>query len=213
MISAGQLVPGEGLPSERDLAKTLGVSRPSLREALSTLRSRGLVERARKGTVVAPPNNGLVGPLLAALDEGATPEQDVMELRFGIEAYAAFLAATRATAEDLRRIEAALKAASASKSTNSMVLAKLDLAFHRSIAEASHNVALCSTFMALSKATLPYIDKGYMKLTGSLRASRARDEIAQTHSVIYAAIYSRDADAAWMAAYSHLEFSENVWEA
>lgn len=44
MISQGLLNPGEGLPAERELAKRLGVSRPSLREAVSSLRSRGLIE-------------------------------------------------------------------------------------------------------------------------------------------------------------------------
>ena len=210
MIAGGQLVPGEGLPSERELAKILGVSRPSLREALSTLRSRGLIQRARKGSVIALQNDTMI-PLLNAMNEPGTPERDVMELRFGLEAYCAFLAATRATDEDLRKIESALLAASTSKSTNAMSLAKLDLSFHQSIAEASHNLALQSTFCALGKTTLPHIQLGYTKLTASAKVLDGRKEIAKTHAAIYSAICSRDADAAWLAAYSHLEFSETVW--
>ena len=67
MISAGSLNSGERLPSERALAKQLGVSRTTLRRAMQLLESRGLVEtRSGRGTFVSPPGGQAIPPIVVA---------------------------------------------------------------------------------------------------------------------------------------------------
>ncbi len=213
MISRGRLTPGEGLPSERELAKILGVSRPSLREALSKLRSRGLIERARKGSAVVTDLTGAftTDPLLSPLGSHPGAMRDVLELRFGLEAHASFLAATRATRADLHKIEAALHASFGRRTSNAALLAKRDLAFHRTIAEASHNPALLHTFHGLSKLTVAFVQRGYERILAAETVSEVRAELVGNHTDIYAAIHRRDPDAAWLGAYAHLRFAELIW--
>src|SRR4051794_18894664 len=99
-IRSGALVPGERLPSERELARTLEVSRASVREALASLQLQGVVEtRKGAGTFVAarPPGNG-------ELPHDASPSA-VLEARLALEPAVARLAAARGrrdtTAENL----------------------------------------------------------------------------------------------------------------
>ncbi len=194
MISHGRLTPGEGLPSERALAKILGVSRPSLREALSNLRSRGLIERESKGRAVVTDVTGptVADPLLGLLDAHEDATRDVLELRFGFEAHASFLAAARATPGDLEMIEAALHASFARRTNNAALLAKRDLAFHGAIVKASHNLALLHTFHGLSKLTISLMQRGYEMILASPTAHESRGELIRNHSSIYDAIRRRD---------------------
>jgi DNA-binding FadR family transcriptional regulator len=91
MIVEGRLRPGEGLPSERELAKQIGVSRPSLREALSELRSRGLIEPARNGGAVVTEltRATVTEPLSQMLERHPSAIRDLIEMRVVIEAHAA----------------------------------------------------------------------------------------------------------------------------
>jgi GntR family transcriptional repressor for pyruvate dehydrogenase complex len=213
MISQGLLNPGEGLPAERELAKRLGVSRPSLREALSSLRSRGLIERARKGSAVVTDLTGpaLTDPLFGLLGTHPDARRDVLELRFGLEAHASFLAAARATDADIAKIETALRASFGRRTHNPALLAKRDLAFHRAIVEGSHNLALLHTFHGLSKLTVAHVQRGYEMILASPSVREDRAELVRNHTAIFDAIRHRDSDGAWLAAYDHLRFTELVW--
>src|SRR5215813_6463482 len=102
LIVNGKLGPGHALPPERVLAQRFGVSRPSLREALLRLEARGLLKVARGGgfavTDVTAPT--LTDPLVHLLQRHPSAEQDVIELRHGLELVAAHFAAERATRSD-----------------------------------------------------------------------------------------------------------------
>src|SRR5215217_2050530 len=94
-IAAGRLAPGERLPSERDLARALGVGRASVREALAALANQGLVEtRPGSGSFVA---DDAVTALRGGSDlsHDASPS-DVLEARALLEPAVARLAASRA---------------------------------------------------------------------------------------------------------------------
>ena len=106
LIAAGKLRPGDRLPPERDLAQQLDVSRPSLREALLILESRGLLQARRGGgfsvTDVTAPT--ITDPLVHLLQRHPETVDDILELRHGLECVAAEFAAVRATEADDKRL-------------------------------------------------------------------------------------------------------------
>ncbi|RMF47458.1 MAG: FadR family transcriptional regulator, partial [Deltaproteobacteria bacterium] len=107
LISEGQLKPGDRVPSERELASVLGVSRPSVREAIMVLEAMGLVEsRQGGGTYVRSlTESSLADPLTSMVEKNPKMLYDLAEVRMGIETWSAYLAAQRATEEDIARIE------------------------------------------------------------------------------------------------------------
>ena len=136
----------------------LGVSRPSLREAL-LLESRGLVQvKQRGGGFGVPDVTGptTTDPLVHLLQRHSKAIDDVPELRHGVERVAAYFAAIRATDADatqLRETVAAMKRRGAAR--DPLEDADLDVDFHMAIAEASHNVALLDEQHAqIDKATV-----------------------------------------------------------
>jgi DNA-binding FadR family transcriptional regulator len=103
-IETGKLTAGDRLPAEKDLAQQLGVSRPTVREALIALEIAGFVEiRTGSGTYVCR-RGKLLQPML---DDGPGPFE-LLHARLLIEGEVASEAATRATAEDLAAVEATI---------------------------------------------------------------------------------------------------------
>jgi GntR family transcriptional repressor for pyruvate dehydrogenase complex len=213
LIVEGRLMPGDGLPSERELAKQIGVSRPSLREALSELRSRGLIEPARNGGAVVTEltKTTLTEPLSQMLERHPSAIRDLIEMRDVLEAHAASLAAVRATPADLAKLEAALGAHIATRSKNLATLAKRDLDFHQSIAQASHNIALLHTTHGLSKVIKVFVQRGYEIILSSDNAREEKTAIEQQHTAIFKAIRERNPEAARLAVHAHLRSTEHVW--
>ena len=106
MIVDGILKEGRKIPSERELAEALGVSRPKLREALQILENRGLVTvRHGEGTFIAPLTGRAMSPALLSLyARHGSAFYDYLEYRREQEAFASRLAAQRATQSDKERI-------------------------------------------------------------------------------------------------------------
>lgn len=137
LIERGEYAPGARLPPERDLAKQLGVSRPSVREALIALEVEGYVEvRIGSGVYVLGPRPATREELPA--DSGPF---ELIKARWLIEAECAALAAKHATRAQVRAIEDALEAMEVARGKPGMPLAE-DRQFHLRIAEASGNSAL-----------------------------------------------------------------------
>ena len=210
LILEGALKPGNQLPPEREFAETLGVSRPSLREALLKLEARGLVTTRRGGgyavaDVTAPT---LTDPLVHLLQRHPPAAFDILELRHGLEAVAAYLAAQRATEGDkkeiARRYAALLKADK--EGTNELLGADADLEFHMSVADASHNVALMHVMRGLMNlirtSTMRFRHWIFSLHDGS--KSILRDQ----HHAIYEAVMKGDPHAAREAVNLHLSFIE-----
>jgi GntR family transcriptional repressor for pyruvate dehydrogenase complex len=176
------------LPSERDLAKHLGASRPSLREALLVLESRGLLQ-ARRGsgfgiTDVADPT--ITDPLVDLRQRRPETVHDVFELRHGLEYVAAYYAAIRATDEDARRLK---EVATTLKRRRAGREALEDAA-------ASHNVALvhvmrgvfnlmCSNVMRSREVLCGQAEN--MLLLGDQHTAIVKDVIARNHEAARAA--------------------------
>lgn len=138
LVRDGIIKPGERFPAERDLAEKLGVSRPTIREAMIALELSGIIEiRTGSGIYVTKQK-----PTLDNADKGVGPFE-ILEIRYILEAEACALAAARITDEQiaqlkdvLREMEEEEKQVDASE--------KADWKFHSIIAEASQNSAIYS---------------------------------------------------------------------
>src|ERR1700756_2816229 len=138
LIEKGEYGAGQRLPPERDLAKQLGVSRPSVREALIALEVEGYVEvRVGSGVYVLGPSPA-GRPATLPADSGPF---ELIRARWLIEGECAALAAKAATKAHVRAMEEALEQMEAERDRGTMPLAA-DRLFHLRIAEASGNSAL-----------------------------------------------------------------------
>lgn len=142
LLTRGDLHPGDRLPAERDLAESLGVSRASVREALTALATMGILDiRPGEGTFVKQTSGAeTFAPLSLLLALERNSEADLMEVRRILETECAALAASRASREELKKIESSLEVMKKSSSIQEAVEA--DVRFHFSIAEATHNSVL-----------------------------------------------------------------------
>ncbi|WP_297840927.1 FadR/GntR family transcriptional regulator [Pseudomonas sp.] len=200
-IASGEALPGTRLPTEPVLAERFGVSRTVIREAISRLKSAGLVEvRQGSGTVVC--EGAHIKAFTIDFDVSGSIEAvlRVTELRRGIEGEAAALAAQRHTAQQLEAIEHALKAIDVAERAGHDGVEE-DLLFHRSISQATGN----PLYPSLHEFIAQFI-KEAIRITRS-NEERRRD-LAKTvhieHFAVYAAIAARDPDAARNAALKHI---------
>ncbi|MGO8952159.1 MAG: FCD domain-containing protein [Rhodomicrobium sp.] len=210
LILDGALKPGNQLPPEREFAETLGVSRPSLREALLKLEARGLVTTRRGGgyavaDVTAPT---LTDPLVHLLQRHPPAAFDILELRHGLEGVATYLAAQRANEADRKEITrryAALVKADKGEGDD-LKGADADLEFHLSVADASHNVALMHVMRGLMNlirtSTLLFRRRIYHLHDGGMSV------LNDQHRAIYQAVMDGNAQAAREAVNLHLSFIE-----
>lgn len=134
------LKPGEKLPSERELCEMLGVSRTVVREAVRVLVVKGLLEvRPGGGMVVSAPDTALVSELMGVILRGdGVAFTHVQEVRRLLEVELAGLAAERRTEGDLEKMQAQL-ALMVEHEADPERWARADVAFHATIAEATHN--------------------------------------------------------------------------
>jgi GntR family transcriptional repressor for pyruvate dehydrogenase complex len=221
-ILEGALKPGDRLPAERDLAAELGVSRPSLREAIQKLASRGLL-RSRQGGgtfVTERLDAAFADPWQDML--GAHPDLrgDVAELRRVLAAQAAQWAAERRAPEDMTRLghcfdalRAALLAQSGKKDEGEsdpapgLPLAALlacDAAFHQAVAEAAHNALLSHLSTAVRRLLADDIRLNFSELRD---VPRAFSLLASQHAALFEAIRDQRPAAARRAAEAHLDFA------
>ncbi len=171
-LKTGEIRPSGRLPSQRALAKTLGVSRSSIREALNALSGMGYLSAiqgrgtfVREDIPVEAPQNSRMGSLFAA---GTILE--LMEARELLESKAAELAATRASKEDLREIHEAVQRIGRSGDDVSHFF-DADLEFHLALAKASGNQTICAMIKALIEKVLSYHKHFRATTTAEVRAS------------------------------------------
>ncbi|WP_419737289.1 FadR/GntR family transcriptional regulator [Pseudomonas sp. COR18] len=199
LISEEGYGPGDALPSQRDLAQRLGVSRASLREALSSLSALGVISvQPGKGVFVqaqgqAPSGSGLAWPFAAQASA-----EDIFQLRYALEGFAAGLAAVTLTADELDILQDNVDAMRAELLAGDFeAAARLDFDFHRRILLASGNQAMVGILSAtaelfLESQKLPFI-----------RAERAM-ETWQEHRKILRALARHAAGPAQKAMQEHV---------
>ncbi len=206
LILRGILRPGERLPAERDLADRLGVSRPSLREAIADLSEAGLlVSRAGAGVFVAEVMGSAFSPALVRLfashEEAAL---DYVAFRRDIEGLAAEQAARLGSDTDLRVIDtvfAKMEAAHGKRDPSDE--AELDAQFHMAIVEASHNVIM----LHMLRSVFDLLRQGVFYNRQILFRNRmTRDQLLDQHRTIRDALLARDPAAARAAVEAHLGY-------
>ena len=210
LILRGILRPGERLPSERDLSDRMGVSRPSLRDAVTVLQDRGLlVSRAGAGIYVADVLGSAFSEALVQLF--ATHEEavfDYIAFRRDMEGLAAERAARRASDTDLRVVDAVFNKMEAAHSGRSPEdEARLDADFHMAIIEASHNVIM----LHMMRSMFDLLREGVFYNRQVMFKQRAtRDMLLDQHRAINAALQARDPMSARAAVEAHLSFVESA---
>ncbi|WP_147440476.1 FadR/GntR family transcriptional regulator [Mycetocola tolaasinivorans] len=173
LILAGTLEPGERLPSERDLALHLGVSRPLLRESLSRLEARRLVVRRRgSGTSVTADfgrEAALIGAVLAASDD----HRDAAELRAALDAHILDLAAERMDEAALAALSRAIDDHPEALSADASLTHDED--FHAALARGTGNALIAAISELLSAWARP-IRAGAHTDAAARRATMERNQ-------------------------------------
>jgi GntR family transcriptional repressor for pyruvate dehydrogenase complex len=205
-ILEGALKPGDRLLPERELAAELGVSRPSLREAIQKLASKGMVQsRQGGGTYVT---DSLQSPFSDPWRDlfGSHPNlhEDMLEFRHMLEGQAAAWAAERAGEADLARLAlafSALREAFAGDDAERRSLA--DIAFHQAVGDAAHNALIGH----LSTALLHLMNDSIRLNLSELKAVPAANALLLSqHAAIHQAIVERKPQVARRAAETHIDF-------
>lgn len=204
LVIEGSLKPGDRLISERELAEHLQVSRASIREAFSALDMMGILEsKPGEGTFIRNvPQDSLIKPLSLMFLLYQDSNLEVLEVRTILEMESAALAALRATEADLAVIEAEL-ADMERDVLNGAVGELSDARFHLAIANAAHNkvlVRLMNTVSDLIVETMRFSRERLFMTAGN------KGKILRQHKGIYAAIKSREPEAARQAMREHLAF-------
>ncbi len=199
LIRSGEFTPGARLPPERDLAKQLGVSRPSVREALIALEVEGLVEvRIGSGIYVRAAGER------AANDEVAQSEAGPFELlraRYVIESECAAMAAKSAEKPQVEAIADALAIMQQEFASGVSQPLNGDRLFHLRIAEATGNGALVSVINLLWDERTGRL---FQQLEHHYDTPALWEAALAEHRTIYAAIAAKDAKAARAAMQKHM---------
>lgn len=148
LVTSGEMPEDGKLPTEREMAETLGVGRRAVRRALEALESEGLVWRKQgKGTFIGQPPDP-TGALAAAI-AGQTRASEVAEARLYIEPALAGLCAARAKPDDVRRMRVLVERIHQTADRNAAEL--WDGALHRMIARTAGNRVLLTAFSLLDE--------------------------------------------------------------
>jgi GntR family transcriptional regulator, transcriptional repressor for pyruvate dehydrogenase complex len=201
-LFSGEIRPGDRLPSERQLAGSLGVGRSAVRDALRPLLLLGVVEaRQGDGTYLRQPESSLLPQAVEwGLLLGDHTTLDLVEARTYIEVAIAELAATRRSDADLDRMRRELERMAA-PDVDPRVFSDADLAFHLAVAQASGNAALLGTLSSIRSLLRVWIDR-------VLSAAPGTGPSYEEHVPIYEAIRNGDADAAASSMRAHMRSAQ-----
>jgi len=200
LIVERQLGENETLPSERELAAMLGVSRNILREGLSILGQKGLVETVpgRRTRVGRPGLRQLRSTVDLMVRVGDVSLAELNEVRLIVEPEIAFRAAANATAEGVRELGATLETLEARRLEPAGHV-EADVAFHRQVAQLAGNALLVMLLDAVSEPLMRSMALG----TGIPRAIEEGDRY---HRAVYEAIKRRDPPGAMAAMQEHMDY-------
>jgi len=202
-IASGRLEPGDKLPSERELGELFGVSRPVVREAVRSLKAKGLLaDNPRRGHVVQALRRETVTESLTLYLRGQRLDySELMEVRALVEIENAGLAAGRASAEQIEALRAA--AARLDPRLAADDAASADVEFHRAVAIVSGN--------EFCKILIDSIHDVLLTVPLSTRIDEAIIRQARlAHDLIVDRIAGGDAEGARSAMRAHLTATERL---
>ena len=193
------------MPSARILAEKYGVSRLFLREVLAGLQRQGLIKAVPgKGVFVRKPHMlDTAKNVHTTLRQSAATARDLIEARINLEEQTVYLAALRATEDDIAQMEIALSAFD--NATELLPRAESDIAFHSLIAKATQNPVLQIVFGSMTTLTFEIMLR-------SLADSKIFAQGAPLHRKILSAIKDKDPDKAVAAMSKHLHIAEDTYD-
>ena len=200
MLESGQYPLLSRLPPERVLSVKLGITRTTLRKALSVLESENRIWRhVGKGTFVGPKPSSDDPSNIGTVTNSTNPTE-IMEARLVIEPKLAAISAIRATKNDLENIQHCLGRAMSAGDFSTFE--QWDCALHSAIAEASHNLLLISLFNTVNSLRQ---DRIWGRLKEAAMNSKRQSAYNKQHQAIVRAIKNRDAAEAEKIMREHLE--------
>jgi GntR family transcriptional regulator, transcriptional repressor for pyruvate dehydrogenase complex len=199
-----KLQPGDKLPSERELAEMLGVSRSSIRDAIRSLELIGMVEpRQGAGTVVREISaSAVVTPIASVLTQKRQFVSELLDFRKMLEPPLAARAATHASTDEIGEMEEIL-ARQEAKLHRGEVAIEEDSEFHYSVAMASENSVVLKVLDVLMDLLRDTRER-------SLQVEGRPQKSLAGHRRIFAAIKRRDAEAAEIAMRHHIQDVEDI---
>ncbi|QXI30910.1 transcriptional regulator GlcC [Pseudomonas vanderleydeniana] len=208
LIVDGVLKPGQVLPSERRLCEKLGISRPALREGLRILRGKGIIDtRHGQGSQVVSQlsNPTETTALMHLFSSQPKTIYDLLEVRALLEGEAARLAALRGTDADFhlisKRYDEMISAHGSPAGLDPQQHARLDLAFHLAICDASHNPVLVHTLQSLTDLMLSSV---FASVNNLYHRPASLQQLDRQHGKLYRSIIERLPDVAQRAARDHI---------
>jgi GntR family transcriptional regulator, transcriptional repressor for pyruvate dehydrogenase complex len=206
LIARSQLLPGDRMPTENEIAGQLGTSRTVVREAIKILSALGRIKAQKGRGLYVADDDGMLGMRWGGFFLPTDLDHIYMlfEFRRVQEAEASRLAATRATPTELRAIEAAEQTCREGHVTGQPELfSRGDDDFHHSIAAASHNPFLVA---AVREARRLLMQSAVIGLRGTLGGHAA--EAVEEHAAIYQAI--RDGEPAEAAHFATVHLDKTL---
>ncbi|MDJ0385357.1 FadR/GntR family transcriptional regulator [Streptomyces sp. G-G2] len=204
MIVGGALQPGSRLPAEAELADQLGLSRSSLREAVRALTAmRILVTKQGDGTYVSglEPHLLLESMAFAADVSHGHSTRQLLEVRRMLEPQAVALAAGRLTDRQLADLRSILDRCTGAITIEEFI--KLDIEFHRTIADSVGNPVLSTMLGILSTHTQR------LRIVRGTSHATSREQTHREHEAIWRALFARDAQLASGATAVHVAAVED----
>lgn len=210
LIFSGKLRPGEKLPPERELAKSLNVSRVSLREALNALQGMGLIEIQQGNRTFVRPitTRSIYDPLVSFCKESPQNFLQVFEIRKILDIGSVSLAAERAEPKHITKLEIIVNQMEDDLKNNRLG-AKPDLDFHLEIVKATQN----QVYSHLATTVYDLLQEEMRIAWGGIFNNAAsKTALLEQHIRIIDSIKSHDPKKARQAAREHLEFAEKKWK-
>ncbi|MCR4443383.1 MAG: FadR/GntR family transcriptional regulator [Peptococcaceae bacterium] len=199
MIEAGELNPGDKLPSERELSLHLGVSRLPIREALKTLQFINVIEtRQGEGYIVKGLDRAKLLDLIDEISELEGIMDDYKEVRLILEVKAAELASLRRTEKDLQRMAEALEEMEREIKEKQAEAIKGSIDFHNAVIRGSHNRLILSIYYFYNEI----VQEGRLR---TKTVPGKYEKSLEVHRIIYQAIKDRDAVKAAGVMRKHIE--------
>lgn len=206
-ILSGEVREGDRLPNEQEMMALYGAGRPTVREALRLLETRGLVVLKTGpggGPIVRrPPKGSLSEALSLVLQVEGASFADVTDARIALEPMIARRAAERITDEQLAELDDSIRRLRDHPGDHTVFVAE-NQRFHTLIAEAAQSVVL-DVFVS----TLQTIADGVR--VGVQYSARKQAAIATAHATIVEALRNRDPEGAERAMRDHLAEAERYW--
>lgn len=207
-IKSGDIKKGDKLPSEREMAESLGVSRTSVREALRALEVVGLVE-SRQGAgnyIKTNFDNSLFEPISVMFMLQESSPKEMYDLRETLELQCARLSAKNIEDNELDLLTAILDRMYIAKNEEESL--KLDIKFHYLIAKSSRNVLLLNVLEVISQLVDEFIQKFRMQI---LHAGNTKESLLEIHENIVRALKLRDESKAYNAMLEHFELIRKAY--